>query len=130
MSFAKYLRSVSVANTTAPVQTRMRSWIDAHCSHCHRRGGFGPGYDGRFYTPLRKQNLVNEYVKFRNLAGSLLYQRDNSLNEFKMPPLGEKCHSRDGDGDNAAVDSKSVRSAVRVSTWGREPSGSALQQPG
>ncbi len=88
-SFATYLRSVSVASTTAPVQTRMRSWIDANCSHCHRPGGFGPGYDGRFYTPLRKQNLINDYVKFRDLAGSLLYQRDNSLNEFKMPPVAK-----------------------------------------
>lgn len=88
-SFATYLRSVSVASTTAPVQTRMRSWIDANCSHCHRPGGFGPGYDGRFYTPLRQQNLINKYVKFRDLAGSLLYQRDNSLNQFKMPPVAK-----------------------------------------
>ncbi len=88
-SFATYLRSVSVASTTAPVQTRMRSWIDANCSHCHRPGGFGPGYDGRFYTPLPKQNLINSYVKFRDLAGSLLYQRDNSLDASKMPPIAK-----------------------------------------
>ena len=88
-SFATYLRSVSVASATAPVQTRMRSWIDANCSHCHRPGGFGPGYDGRFYTPLAKQNLINSYVKFRDPAGSLLYQRDNSLDASKMPPVAK-----------------------------------------
>ncbi|MBA3883486.1 MAG: hypothetical protein H0X73_12465, partial [Chthoniobacterales bacterium] len=88
-SLATYLRSVSVTNPTAPVQHRMRSWIDANCSHCHRPGGFGPGYDGRFYTPLENQNLINTYVKFRDLAGSLLYQRDNALDELKMPPLAK-----------------------------------------
>jgi hypothetical protein len=88
-TFATYLKSVPVSNTTAPVQHRMRSWVDANCSHCHRPGGFGPGYDGRFYTPLENQNLINSYVQFRDLAGSLLYQRDNALDEFKMPPLAK-----------------------------------------
>ena len=88
-SFATYLKSVAVSNTSAPVQHRMKSWIDANCSHCHRPGGFGPGYDGRFYTPIENQNLINTYVKFRDLAGSQLYQRDNALDAFKMPPLAK-----------------------------------------
>lgn len=88
-SFATYLKSVAVSNTSAPVQHRMKSWIDANCSHCHRPGGFGPGYDGRFYTPIENQNLINNYVKFRDLGGSLLYQRDNALDGTKMPPLAK-----------------------------------------
>ncbi len=88
-SFATYLKSVAVSNTSAPVQHRMKSWIDANCSHCHRPGGFGPGYDGRFYTPIENQNLINTYVKFRDLDGSQLYQRDNALDAFKMPPLAK-----------------------------------------
>jgi hypothetical protein len=88
-SFATYLKSVPVSNTSVPVQYRMRSWIDANCSHCHRPGGFGPGYDGRFYTPLENQNLINNYVKFRNVSGSLLHQRDNAVDELKMPPLAK-----------------------------------------
>jgi hypothetical protein len=88
-SFATYLKSVAVSNTSAPVQHRMKSWIDANCSHCHRPGGFGPGYDGRFYTPIENQNLIDTYVKFRDLAGSQLYQRDNALDAFKMPPLAK-----------------------------------------
>lgn len=88
-SFATYLKSVAVSNTSAPVQHRMKSWIDANCSHCHRPGGFGPGYDGRFYTPIENQNLINTYVKFRDVAGSPLYQRDNALDAFKMPPLAK-----------------------------------------
>ncbi len=40
-----------------PVQLRMRSWIDSNCSQCHRPGGFGPAYDGRFYTPLADSSI-------------------------------------------------------------------------
>ncbi|MEO5720887.1 MAG: hypothetical protein ABIR71_05375 [Chthoniobacterales bacterium] len=88
-SFASYLRTVAMNHPTAPVQDRMRSWIDSNCSHCHRPGGFGPGYDGRYDTPLANQNLINIYVRFRDLARSQLYQRDNALGPLKMPPLAK-----------------------------------------
>jgi len=84
-----FLKSVAVTDTTATVQYRMRSWIDANCSHCHRPGGPGPGYDGRLYTPLESQNLINNFVLFRDIEGSALYQRDNALDSTKMPPLAK-----------------------------------------
>jgi hypothetical protein len=84
-----FLKSVAVTDTSATVQHRMRSWIDANCSHCHRPGGPGPGYDGRLYTPLESQNLINNYVRFRDTANSELYQRDNALDGTKMPPLAK-----------------------------------------
>jgi hypothetical protein len=84
-----YLKSTSINNTTAPVQYRMRSWIDSNCSQCHRPGGFCPSYDARFYTPLDQQNLIDNFVKFRDLTGSELYQRDDSLGRIKMPPLAK-----------------------------------------
>jgi hypothetical protein len=81
-----FLKSVAVSNATVPVQHRMRSWIDANCSHCHRPGGIGPVYDGRFYTPYENQELIN-VLSFRNLENSPLYERDNALDDRKMPPL-------------------------------------------
>lgn len=84
-----YLHSVAVTDTTAPIQLRMRSWIDSNCSQCHRPGGYGPGYDARFYTPLPQQNLIDNYVKFRDVPDSLLYQRDNALDATKMPPVAK-----------------------------------------
>ncbi len=84
-----YLHSVIVTDETQPIQTRMRSWIDSNCSQCHRPGGYGPVYDGRFYTPLPQQNLIGTVVQFRDLAGSLLYQRDDALDATKMPPLAK-----------------------------------------
>jgi hypothetical protein len=67
----------------------MRSWIDANCSQCHRPGGFGGGYDARLATPLNDQNLIDNVVFFRDLASSDLYQRDNALDETKMPPIAK-----------------------------------------
>lgn len=84
-----FLHSVLVTDTTQPVELRMRSWIDSNCSQCHRPGGYGPGYDARFYTPLEDQNLINTYVQFRDIPGSLLYQRDDALDATKMPPVAK-----------------------------------------
>jgi hypothetical protein len=84
-----FLHSVAVTDPTQPIQLRMRSWIDSNCSQCHRPDGYGPGYDGRLYTPLENQNLINSYVQFRDVPGSLLYQRDDALDATKMPPLAK-----------------------------------------
>ena len=97
-SFATYLRSVAVTDTNATIEHRARSWIDANCAHCHRPGGFGPGYDGRFPTPLEQQNLIDTYLRFRDLEGSELYQRDNSLGDFKMPPVAKNIIHEDAMG--------------------------------
>ena len=84
-----YLHSVALTDSTSPIQTRMRSWIDSNCSQCHRPGSYCPSYDGRFYTPLSEQNLINSFVRFRDLGNSELYQRDNALDASKMPPLAK-----------------------------------------
>jgi len=84
-----FLKSVPVSAAAVPVQHRMRSWIDANCSQCHRPGGQGPGFDARFYTPLEAQELINTYVRFRDVEGSPLYERDNALDDRKMPPLAK-----------------------------------------
>lgn len=84
-----FLKSVAVTNTSVPIQHRMRSWIDANCSQCHRPGGFGPVFDARLFTPLEDQNLINQVVLFRDIEGSPLYERDNALDDRKMPPLAK-----------------------------------------
>jgi mono/diheme cytochrome c family protein len=84
-----YLKSVAVSNPSVPVQHRMRSWIDANCSQCHRPTGVAPFFDARFYTPLENQDLIDLFVNFRDLEGSPLYQRDNALDDRKMPPLAK-----------------------------------------
>jgi mono/diheme cytochrome c family protein len=83
-----FLKSVPLTNTSVPVQHRMRSWIDSNCSQCHRPGGIGPGYDARFYTPYENQDIVT-FLRFRDIEGSDIYQRDSALDGSKMPPLAK-----------------------------------------
>ena len=42
----------------APLEDRVRSYIDSNCAHCHRPNGTGALWDARFDTPLAKQGLI------------------------------------------------------------------------
>ncbi|REJ67404.1 MAG: hypothetical protein DWQ31_11520 [Planctomycetota bacterium] len=84
--------------------TRVRSYLDANCAHCHLPGGVRASFDARWSTPLEQQNLIggavlnpSELVKARvvtpgNPSRSALVHRllhdDN-----RMPPLD--VHQRD-----------------------------------
>ncbi|HEX3133381.1 MAG TPA: Ig-like domain-containing protein, partial [Planctomycetota bacterium] len=93
---------VSVSDSTATLETRVRSWLDANCSHCHRPGGVHANFDGRFDTPLTSQGIVDGAVNSDlgianarviapgSLLRSLMHTRDNSLDPaIKMPPLAK-----------------------------------------
>ena len=80
-----FLKSVSISNTSVPVQDRMRSWIDSNCSQCHRPGGFGPAFDARFYVPLEDQGLVD------NVSSSAI-SRDRRFMTATTPWMTGKCH--------------------------------------
>ena len=54
---ARYPRLANLTNTSAALELRVRSYLDANCSQCHRPGGAGAFFDTRFDTPLKKQNL-------------------------------------------------------------------------
>lgn len=84
-----------------PVVDRVRSYLDANCSHCHRPGAMAfSSYDARFETPLERQNLlyvrpVNDYgidraryVKPNDPFRSMLLVRLEKNDSMKMPPLG------------------------------------------
>jgi mono/diheme cytochrome c family protein/regulation of enolase protein 1 (concanavalin A-like superfamily) len=96
-----YPRLVNLTNTASAPEFRVRSYLDANCSMCHRPGGAGAFFDARFETPLKKQNLINGPVANQlGLAGakvivpgdtnrSLLFQRVSIVGENQMPPLGK-----------------------------------------
>jgi uncharacterized repeat protein (TIGR03806 family) len=83
------------------VVDRVRSYLDANCSHCHQPGAMAfASYDARFETPLEQQNLiyarpVNDYgidrvryVKPNDPWRSMLLVRLQKTDSMKMPPLG------------------------------------------
>jgi uncharacterized repeat protein (TIGR03806 family) len=96
-----YLQSCSVTNTSFSLETRVRSYIDANCSQCHRPGGAYANFDARFTTPLDSQGLiygsVNSFLNDGNdrvvvpgdLTHSLLYNRANRVDAYEMPPLAK-----------------------------------------
>ncbi len=96
-----YPRSVKVTDTSATLETRMRSYVDANCSHCHRpEGVYRANSDMRFTTPLAQQGIVNGLLANDfNIAGmtevtpgsisrTMMHLRLSTVNKNKMPPLG------------------------------------------
>jgi uncharacterized repeat protein (TIGR03806 family) len=96
---SRYARLANIADTGAAPEVRVRSYLDANCSHCHRPGNTGAFFDARFDTPLERQNLINGPVanllgtpKARvispdDLDASILFHRLNITGENQMPPL-------------------------------------------
>ncbi len=92
---------VSISDTTAPLETRVRSYLDANCAHCHRPGGVPAYFDARFDTPLGSQGITNgAVINPLNINGakvvlagstnqSILYQRVSALGTIQMPPLAK-----------------------------------------
>ena len=97
----RYPKLVNITNASAALQLRVRSYLDANCSMCHRPGGAGAFFDARFDTPLKKQNLINGAVANQlGIAGakvivpgdtnkSILFYRVSRVGENQMPPLGK-----------------------------------------
>ena len=56
---AGFMKTVAVTDTSASLETRVRSYIDANCAHCHRPGGVRANMDARFDTPLDQQSIIN-----------------------------------------------------------------------
>src|SRR6185436_18945734 len=98
-SIPGYDQLVSVTNISAPLEHRVRSYLDANCAQCHRPGGVPALWYGRFDTPLANQHIVNapvvdslgipgaRVVVPQDLSRSIMYLRVNTLDEHRMPPL-------------------------------------------
>jgi uncharacterized repeat protein (TIGR03806 family) len=98
---AGYLKATGLRDESATVESRVRSYIDSNCAHCHLPGGAQAQFDGRFSTPLAAQNIVNgavanslgvtgaQVVKVGSLAQSLMHVRFGSLGASRMPPIAK-----------------------------------------
>ena len=105
-----YIESRPLNDTTAPVEHRVRSYLDMNCSHCHQPGGAGDGFDARLGTALNLQNIINgipqryealgpdgRYIVPGNTALSAINVRAGAVNNGDaMPPVAKNMAHANG----------------------------------
>ncbi|MCC7377205.1 MAG: PQQ-dependent sugar dehydrogenase [Verrucomicrobiales bacterium] len=90
----------SATDESVSVEWRVRSWLDANCSGCHRPGGTALGaWDARARTPLSGTGLVdglldndqgdplNRLIVAGSVAHSMVHTRIQTAGPGRMPPL-------------------------------------------
>ncbi len=95
-----YPKTCATDDPAAPLEDRVRSYLDGNCAHCHRPGGTGAGWDARYETPLASQGIVGGEVRNTfgiegarivapgDLAKSLLHTRMGATGiAERMPPV-------------------------------------------
>ena len=98
---ASWIKSYSIDESDKDLEFRIRSYLDANCSSCHRDGGITTvSHDFRLHRTARLDGVINFptqsqasginrfVVKAGNHAESELWIRDVSLSENRMPPIG------------------------------------------
>lgn len=60
---SNFLQSRSLDDTTAPLEHRVRSYLDSNCAHCHQPGSSVEFFDSRLATPLDSQGLINGLIR-------------------------------------------------------------------
>ncbi len=104
-----YPKLVPVTHTEAPLELRVRSYLDANCSNCHRPGGGAPAaFDARFDTTLDKQNILigqisrdlgiknAKVILPRDTERSMLYVRLKGADPTSsMPPIARNVADND-----------------------------------
>ncbi|MEL6650862.1 MAG: RICIN domain-containing protein, partial [Bacteroidota bacterium] len=96
---ANFSQAVAIDDTSASLELRIRSYLDANCAHCHQPNGVNADFDARFATDLDNQNLIHgdllrnyevsraAVIKPQDPSRSIMLQRDQSLGSDAMPPL-------------------------------------------
>ncbi len=98
-----FIESRAIDDPTAPMEHRVRSYLDANCAHCHRPGGTVDFFDARLGTPLNWQGLVNGVLKGQFDLGpdarylkpgdadlsAVHFRLSNVGNGAAMPPLAK-----------------------------------------
>jgi uncharacterized repeat protein (TIGR03806 family) len=99
---SRALEARTLDDPAAPIEHRIRSYLDSNCAHCHQPAGSVPYFDARLQTPLKGQGLINAAIKghFNLPGGCYLKPASPSLSALQvraastqpgvvMPPLGK-----------------------------------------
>ena len=99
----------ALSDTNAPLQHRVRSYLNSNCVQCHQPGAhpadgsWGSSWDARLTTPIVSAAMIEEQALFypppmkiiarRDIEKSFLYHRTRVSTPdewFRMPPLSTK----------------------------------------
>lgn len=98
---SSYLKSHPITDNSQPLVTRVRSYLDANCAHCHRPGGQRANFDARYIIPLEQQNLIygavndavndenDRVVRPQDLLHSMIHNRASRVGALQMPPIAK-----------------------------------------
>ena len=85
----------------ASLDQRVKSYLDANCSHCHHPEGVAANFDASFNVPLFAQGIIKGAINFPingpddvvvepgNTALSVMHARASVTGTNQMPPLGK-----------------------------------------
>ncbi len=101
-------KAAPIADESATLEDRARTYLDANCAYCHQAGGSRGHFDARFSLPLSQTGLIDGIVDDnlgvsnartispKNLAQSLIHSRVNRIDEYAMPPLAKSVIDQKG----------------------------------
>jgi len=93
--------AVDPQNPHASLDSRVKSYLAANCSHCHQPAGVSANFDASFNIPLSAQGIVGgvinrplqtsseRVVSPNDLANSIMHSRMAVVGTNQMPPLGK-----------------------------------------
>ncbi|MCW1925141.1 Ig-like domain-containing protein [Luteolibacter arcticus] len=58
-----FIEARALDDESAPIEHRVRSYLDSNCSHCHQPGATVSHFDARLGTPLKVQGLINGVIQ-------------------------------------------------------------------
>lgn len=94
-------RAVDPHDPHASLDHRVKSYLDANCSHCHHPEGVAANFDASFSVPLFAQGIIKGainrpfngpddlVVEPGNTALSVMHARASVTGAGQMPPLGK-----------------------------------------
>ena len=98
---ATYPKSYPLSDMGASVESRVRSYLDSNCSHCHRPGVTNAFFDTRYHVPLEQQGIIGGELLYdqgipggsivtpQSVGQSIMHLRMSSLGIEQMPPVGK-----------------------------------------
>ncbi len=89
----------AITDSSATLEDRVKSYVDANCSQCHRPGGVATAWDARYDVPMASQGIIDGTIKTtlgisgaemvvpQDISRSMLRIRMHAIDSTKMPPL-------------------------------------------